>query len=61
MAALETAEILLAEAGTNLDLFLGKVFLAAQTRKISADQLPHVHAERISFTYSNVMYYSMYN
>lgn len=43
--ALETAEILLAEAGARFNFFLGQVFLPTQAGKVPADQFAHIHAQ----------------
>ena len=43
-SALKAAEVLLAEAGTRLNVFLGKPPLSAQASKITTDQLAHIHA-----------------
>ncbi len=44
-AAFETAEVLLTEAGTRLDLFLGQALLPTQAGEIPADQFAHIHAQ----------------
>lgn len=44
-AAFETAEVLLAEAGTLFDLLLSQPFLPTQTGEIPANQLAHIHTQ----------------
>jgi hypothetical protein len=45
-AAFQTAEILLAEARTRLDLFLRQALLPTQAGEVSANQFAHIHAQQ---------------
>jgi len=44
-AAFEAAEVLLTEAGTHFDLFLGQALLPTQAGEVPADQFAHIHAQ----------------
>lgn len=44
----ETAQILLAEAGTRFNILLRQALFPTQAGEISADQLAHIHALKIT-------------
>jgi hypothetical protein len=45
---LPTAEVLLAEPGARFDLLLRQALRPTQASEVSADQLAHVHAQRVA-------------